>query len=49
MMAVLNQIKGKYTPLSRANVSLGQVGSQRDLHEDVHCGVTYNSGELEAV
>lgn len=50
MMAVLNQIKGHYTPLSRVSrVSLGQIGSQKDLREDVHCGVVYNSGELEAV
>lgn len=50
MMVVLNQIKGHYTPLSRVSrVSLGQIGSQKDLREDVCCGVVYNSGELEAV
>lgn len=49
MMMVLNQIKGKYVPLPKANISLGQVGSQRDLPEDVCCGVVYNSGELEGV
>lgn len=44
-MLVFNQFKNKHTLLSIANISLKHVDPQRDLHEDVHCRVVYDSGE----